>query len=187
MLLGIHGAFSSPNSLNYIKEHLSDHEWKMVNYSDSIRGIENIIKTVNSQITKPTVVIGHSLGGIIGINLLKNPNVKKVITISSPINGLWFGFMVQMILARQTFITELKPSGTVIRTAKSLVDAHPDKITSIVTTKGLSPYIMEDNDGVLTVASQDYGNQNKYFIPANHHEILQIDRTVQIIKLTLDE
>lgn len=181
-IFGIHGAFSSPNSFNYLKTKLQEYKWTMFDYSNKINNIEGLIEDADEAITEPTFVIGHSLGGVIGTNLIHNQNVRGILTISSPLAGIKVNMFLYWILLQNTFINELIPTSKLIQNTNKIVYDHHKPIYSIITSKGISPYLFEPNDGVVTVRSQLIGNHPKMEISANHAEVMQLPETVDIIK-----
>jgi hypothetical protein len=55
--------------------------------------------------------------------------------------------------------------------------------TNIVTVKGQSPFIVEPNDGVVTIASQKHHDDMELVeVDYNHYEVVLSDEVVKLIK-----
>lgn len=183
-VLCIHGAFSSPTVFNYIISQNTQINWSSFSYASRFHGVKSIIDDINKfldNIHEPTMLIGHSLGGVIGANLLTHTNVSGLITISSPIKGIRMPYASKWFM-QKTFVQEITPSSKPISNAKKNLDNTSKKVYNIVTVEGFNPFMMEMNDGVVTVNSQVYGPHEKFYVEANHHEILQHNETINIIK-----
>lgn len=187
-ILTIHGAFSSSNVFNHIKHKLSNYKFDDFSYQNQHRDVASVIENCNNYIKNiddDVILIGHSLGGVIGSNLLSNKNVKGLITIASPIAGIKVNFYVSTFFFKPTFVQEITPFSPTIVSCKENLDLTKKHVSHIITTNGYSPFMYNDNDGVVTVESQVYGNNNKIYLSANHHDVLQhpntIDELTQIL------
>ncbi len=181
-IVTIHGAFSSKNAFNYIISKFPEHEWTEVDYSYKIYGIHDIIEEVDLLIKKPSIILGHSMGGIIAANLLNNPNVDGIITIASPINGLNYPYFPPWLYSRKSFINEIGPASFPILNTKQNIEDTTKPVYNIITGGGFNPFIKEDNDGVVSVISQVSPSFTyKLVTSSNHNEVLLANHTIELL------
>lgn len=176
-ILAIHGAFSTPRMFNFLKRKLKSHTWEFLDYSDQVSDIDSIISLAKKRNPgEPCYVIGHSMGGLIGLSLLKEPWVQGVATIATPLGGLDIN-MLQSYLSRSHFLSEIAHNSSFIRTIHNIKTTKP--VLHLITTHGFNPYIYEPNDGVVTLRSQQRWSCGiSYEIYANHSEVLLHEDTV---------
>ncbi len=181
-LVYIHGANATSESFNYIRKKLGD--GVDVNY-DSRNGFENNLKDIQSELKDYTdiVFIAHSLGGIYSLHLANNIplSVKGAVTLSTPYGGAEVADYVQYFLPFSRLMRDIGPSSWVMRQSDKIKIQHP--WTNIVTTKGQSPFIIEPNDGVVTISSQKHhADMELVEVDCNHYEVVLSDQVVGLIK-----
>ncbi len=181
-LVYIHGANATSESFNYIRKKLGD--GVDVNY-DSRNGFENNLKDMQSELKDYTdiVFIAHSLGGIYSLHLANNIplSVKGAVTLSTPYGGAEVADYVQYFLPFSRLMRDIGPSSWVMRQSDKIKIQHP--WTNIVTTKGQSPFIIEPNDGVVTISSQKHhADMELVEVDCNHYEVVLSDQVVGLIK-----
>lgn len=187
-IVTIHGAFSSKNAFNYIMSKFPEYDWHETDYSGKISGIHDVIKSVEDQIVKPSLLIGHSMGGIIASNLLTNENVTGIITIATPLNGLNYPYVLPWLYTKKSFINEIGPSSPTIINTKKNIESTTKPVYNIITGRGFNPFITEDNDGVITVNSQiTKAFTYKLASPATHTEVLLHEDTVTTLKRIFED
>ena len=182
----IHGAWASPGSFNYIvKKTLDDcpvgriHTFR---YDCQKEDIHVILEKATLELLKiqenglETVIVGHSLGGLLALNLSQLPGISKTITLASPVGGLQFPrFLHYYLTYHAPILKHLIPSSHFIRSLhEKSYDKNPMEL--IITTGGFNPMIYEDSDGVVTFAAQTSWKPeqaNIIFSNTDHHEILQ--------------
>jgi pimeloyl-ACP methyl ester carboxylesterase len=175
----IHGASSTPRAFNWLHTKLPDHHRVDIKYGDHEVGeiVPRLLKELKHS-KGPVKIIGHSLGGVIGVALaLRSKRVEKVFTISSPFGGSevasylrWFSF--------DPLLSHIHPRSGLIRSLQKKKLTTP--VFSIVTTSGRFPLslVYPKNDGVVTVDSQvalagpTYAELN-----LNHFEVLLAQET----------
>jgi triacylglycerol esterase/lipase EstA (alpha/beta hydrolase family) len=179
-IFAIHGAFSTPAIFNYARTKIKSHQWQMFDYSDDINDFQQVCGRAIEAVTEPCHVIGHSMGGMIGLYLAGHWNVKSVTTIASPLDGLDVS-MAQQYISRSSFIRELRRNGNFIHDLQRQAYLMP--VQHIITTRGFNPYMFEENDGVVSLSSQRGWSAGEiHEIAANHAEIMQHDDCIKLIK-----
>jgi pimeloyl-ACP methyl ester carboxylesterase len=181
-LVYIHGASATSESFNYIRSKIGD--GISVNY-DSRNGFENNLAAIKEQIgkTKDVFFIAHSLGGIYAIHLA-NAIPKQVlgaVTLSTPYGGAEVADFAKFFLPFSRLMRDIGPSSWVMRQADKIKIQHP--WTNVVTVQGQSPFIVEPNDGVVTIASmKHHADMELVEVDYNHYEVVLSDKIISIIK-----
>ena len=76
---------------------------------------------------------------------------------------------------------DIGPASWVMKQANSIKIQHP--WTNVITMKGQSPFMVEPNDGVVTIASmKHHADMELIEIDYNHYEVVLSERVVAIIK-----
>lgn len=178
-IFAIHGAYSTPKVFNYLKYRLGDnYSWKFLNYQDKVDDLEKIINSV-VDLDEPHHVIGHSMGGLIGLKLIHKPWVKSVTTISTPLGGVDLNIM-QRYISRGSFLNDISDYSEFIRSIKQTKTSKP--IQHLVSMIGFHPWMYEPNDGVITIRSQlTYSLGPVYKIDTNHIESVLSDKTRELL------
>lgn len=180
-ILAIHGAFSTPYVFNYIQHKLDNYTFDHFSYQDKYKNVSTVIEDCNTKIThdnEDVIILGHSLGGVIGANLLSNKKVKGLVTLASPVGGIKMNFYASNFLFKRTFIQEITPFSPVIVSCKDNIELTKKPVYNIITTSGFSPFMNNENDGVVTIESQLIKHSKQIYVAANHHEILQHPQTI---------
>ena len=182
-LVYIHGASATGESFNHIRTHLDGNDI-VVNY-DSRNGFENNLKTMTEQLASVNDMffIGHSLGGIYAIhiaNALPKQTIGAV-TLSTPYGGAEVADYVKYFLPFSRLMKDIGPSSWAMKQANKIKIQHP--WNNVVTVKGQSPFMVEPNDGVVTIASQKHHDDMELIeIDYNHYEVVLSERVINIIK-----
>ena len=183
-IIAIHGAWSSSTSFNYLKTSIPC-DWHMVDYHHENDGMWDIINAAHTVISKPCVVIGHSLGGIAALHTHDQSLVKGIITLASPLAGLELN-LLQIYLSRSRLITQIANDTHLIRDMKRRKYTKP--VLHLVANRGFNPFIYEDSDGVLPRKIQTGWHCGQMIhVETNHYEILQHSDTVCCIKSFMAE
>lgn len=178
-IVSIHGAWSSSTSFNYLQSKIKAN-WQHFDYDHSRDSMQDIHDRLSNDIVLPSVIIGHSLGGIAAMNLHDHPMVNSIITLASPLSGLELN-LIQIYFSRSNLITQISKDSKSIRNIKSKKYSKP--IIHLIANKGFNPFIYEDNDGVLPLKIQTgWTVGTVYDVDANHYEILQNNKTVELIR-----
>lgn len=187
----IHGAWSSPNCFNYLRLKLEDKYLTAISsYDCQTQSMAEIIESTKSCLygsTKPTdrvIVVGHSLGGLVALALEKEERVSQVVTIASPLSGLHMNKVIEWFLSwKAPILHTISQGSSFLHKIQNAEFSKP--ISQIVAQGGFNPMINEQNDGVLTVASQDDWvpiTSTITYVDASHFDILQHPDTLIELK-----
>lgn len=182
-LVYIHGASATGESFNHIRTHLGGNDI-VINY-DSRNGFENNLKTMTEQLASVNDMffIAHSLGGIYAIHLANSLPKQTIgaVTLSTPYGGAEVADYVKYFLPFSRLMKDIGPSSWAMKQANRIKIQHP--WTNVVTVKGQSPFMVEPNDGVVTIASQKHHDDMELIeIDYNHYEVVLSERVINIIK-----
>lgn len=181
-LVYIHGASATSESFNYIRSKLGigiD-----INY-DSRNGFENNLNEMIEQLTdvKDIAFVAHSLGGIYSLHIANAmpEQVKGAVTLSTPYGGAEVAEVAKYFLPFSRLMRDIGPNSWAFKQADKIKIQHP--WTNVVTVKGQSPFLLEHNDGVVTIASQKHHDDMELVeVDYNHYEVVLAEPVVKIIK-----
>ena len=181
-LVYIHGASATSESFNYIRSKLGS--GIDINY-DSRNGFENNLKSMQDQLAdvKDIAFVAHSLGGVYSLHIANAmpEQVKGAVTLSTPYGGAEVAEFAQFFLPFSRLMRDIGPSSWAMKEARKIKIQHP--WTNIVTVKGQSPFIIEPNDGVVTIASMKHHDDMELVeVDYNHYEVVLSDQVVGLIK-----
>jgi hypothetical protein len=182
----IHGASATSESFTHIREHIGKRDL-VIDY-DSANGFQHNLQEMKKQLDdeEKLFFIGHSLGGIYALHLADYFYSKTLggITLSTPYGGSREADYAKYFLPFSRLMKDIGPNSVPMSTIKDL--KVPKIWSNVVTVKGKSPWIMEDNDGVVTVASQRANpNMELLEVDLNHYEVVISNRVVELIKMQL--
>lgn len=178
----IHGANATSESFNYIRNKLG--KGIDINY-DSRNGFKNNLADMLIALQDVTKIafVAHSLGGIYALHIANAlpTQVLGAVTLSTPYGGAEVAEYAQYFLPFSRLMRDIGPNSWAMKQAKQIKIQHP--WTNIVTVKGQSPFIMEPNDGVVSIASQKH-HEDMELVPIeyNHYEVVLSDEVIKIIK-----
>lgn len=181
-VLAIHGAFSTPTVFNYLRMQLCEYSWNFFDYRNSTSDIVELVYKSSLCLPKNTLVhvVGHSMGGLIGLAISQLPNVASVTTIATPLGGLELN-LFQSFFSRSLFLSEISRDSQFVKNLQKSTYTKP--IQHIITTKGFSPWIYEPNDGVVTLKSQTVWNAGpQKLIASNHAEVMLNSDTALLLR-----
>lgn len=181
--LYIHGANASSSSFNYIRERLKgDHIDLEYHSSDGFASnLENMCDAISTH--RDLFIVAHSLGGVYALHLAnKLPrSIKGAVTISTPYGGCGAAELAKWMMPHTQLFRDIAPSSRIIRETMSLPLLHP--WCQIVSTKGDAPWIVGENDGVVTLQSmRARPDIDLIDLDLNHYEVMQSSKVVEIIK-----
>ena len=178
----IHGANQSSNSFNYLRSHLPNWNCTLVEYSSHNTFYSNLTEILlNVKDQGPLFVVGHSLGGIYGLHLLKHCDVVGGVSISTPFRGSSAADWAKYIIPSYQLFKDVGRKSRPIVEANSIAVNVP--WTQIVSTTGGVPYLNGENDGVVTVASMEHRKDDMDCIrvPHTHYEVVCSTTVSEII------
>jgi pimeloyl-ACP methyl ester carboxylesterase len=181
-LVYIHGASATSESFNYIRSKLGD--GIDINY-DSRNGFENNLNDIAGQLAdvQDMVFVAHSLGGIYSLHLanIMPQRVLGAVTLSTPYGGAEVAEFAQFFLPFSRLMRDIGPSSWAMKQANKIKIQHP--WTNVVTVKGQSPFMVEPNDGVVTISSQKHhADMELVEVDYNHYEVVLSDEVIKLIK-----
>ena len=181
-LVYIHGANATSESFNYIRNALGT--GIDIDY-DSRNGFENNLKDMLSTLSAVNDIafVAHSLGGIYALHIA-NAMPKQIlgaVTLSTPYGGAAVADYAQYFLPFSRLMRDIGPNSWVMKQASRIKIQHP--WTNIVTVKGQSPFLLEHNDGVVTIASQRHHSDMELVdVEYNHYEVVLSNQVLEIIQ-----
>jgi len=182
-LVYIHGASATGDSFNYIRHHLNYPNETIIEYNSQNgfdRNLESMKKVVGD--LNDIVFVCHSLGGIYALYLADTfpDQVLGAITMSTPYGGAESADYTKYFLPFSKLLRDIGPASDPMKTANRIKIQHP--WTNIVTTRGDSPWIIQPNDGVVTVNSMKHRKEMKFEeLYINHYEVVMSPKTVAIV------
>ena len=102
-------------------------------------------------------------------------------SLSTPYGGAEVAEFAKFFLPFSRLMRDIGPSSWAMRQADKIKIQHP--WTNVVTVKGQSPFIIEPNDGVVSIASQKHHEDMELLeVDYNHYEVVLSDQVVGLIK-----
>lgn len=191
-ILFIHGAWCSKKSFSYLANELDRYSVDIgyVEYDCQKMPMDEIIHRAHDQLEYlasnhiPTVVVGHSMGGLIALKLSQHDAVQSTVTLAAPLSGIRFNYVMNAFLTYYApILREMSPESTLIQSLH-LAPYDKNPIDVLVADEGFSPFLVEPNDGVITKHSQKNWipeGASLTLIDANHNEILQSESSAKKI------
>jgi pimeloyl-ACP methyl ester carboxylesterase len=181
----IHGANASSQSWNYIKTFIKSNV-VTIDYTSSAGFHNNLadMKAIVDCIKEPVVLIGHSLGGIYAMHLAEHLGVKcrAAASISTPFGGSGLADWAKLMYPWYSLFKDVGYRSKPIVESKRIAAGVTVPWLQIVTTKGNVPWIPANNDGVVTIKSQEcIDTMQKVTLYSNHYEVLIHPDTIVIL------
>ena len=185
----IHGAGATGESFNYIRDHLNHKDELVLNYC-SKQGFDTNLLAMKEQLVDASDMffIGHSLGGIYALNLAAHyaEKVRGGVTLSTPYGGSHAADFAKFLLPFSRLLRDIGPTSKPMKMTNKIAVRHP--WCNVVSVRGDNPLMVEQNDGVVTLASMKHRSDMEFIeVPLNHYEIVISPTTVNILKLKLKE
>jgi len=186
MIVYIHGASATAESFTHIRPYVRDtfEEPDIILEYKSDDGFLNNLEVMKEQLqdAERLFFISHSLGGIYAL-YLANYYIEKTlggVSLSTPYGGSKEADFARYFLPFNRLMKDIGWMSQPMRGAKEL--PAPKNWTQIVSTVGQSPWIQDDNDGVVTLESMRYRKDFEQIeVPLNHYEVVISDKVVNII------
>lgn len=179
----IHGASATSDSFNYIRSRITGYSETLVEYNSQNGFAQNLIDMKQQLADKQRMVfVCHSLGGIYAVYLAQHfaDQVLGAITLSTPYGGAESADYAKYFLPFNRLLRDIGPGSTPIKDSNSIPIQHP--WVNVVTTRGDSPWIIQPNDGVVTVSSmRKRSDMQLHELYINHYEIVMSPAAVDLI------
>lgn len=188
-LIYIHGAGASGSSFNYIRDNLKQDDELVIEYN-TLNGFEDNLEQMTRLLVNSDNLffICHSMGGIYAAHLANRFKEQTVgaVTMSTPYGGAGIADYAKYFLPFSRLLRDIGPSSRPMRLTNKLQIVHP--WCNIVTTAGDSPWMVEPNDGVVTISSQKHRTDMEFYeLNLNHYEVVISPDTINIIKTKIKE
>jgi len=183
--LYIHGATASQRSFAFIDKSIKSKNPVYLNYEKegaAKDNLENMLSTVDN-LKGPFIIIAHSLGGIYAVYLQEHlkDKVKGVVSLATPFNGSEIATWGGILNPSYELFKDITPHSSFIKNSKHIEIRVP--WMQVVTTVGDVPWIIGDNDGIVTRNSMTCRQDIEYCeVDRNHYEIVLSKRVIAIIK-----
>lgn len=186
MIVYIHGASATAESFTHIRQYVRDHfeEPDITLEYQSDNGFDKNLSNMKGQLddAERLFFVSHSLGGIYSLYLANHYQETTVggVSLSTPYGGSKEADFARYFLPFNRLMKDVGAMSGPVVESRNL--PAPSNWTQIVTTVGQSPWIIEPNDGVVTLKSMRFRQDFELIeIPLNHYEVVLSDRVVQII------
>jgi pimeloyl-ACP methyl ester carboxylesterase len=179
----IHGATASERSFAFIQKSTRTKNPIYLNYEKEGHATDNLAAMVEvlSSDKGPFFIVAHSLGGVYATYLQQEiSSIKGVVSLATPFNGSEIATWGAMLNPRYQLFKDIATHSDFIRNSRKINIQCP--WLQVVTTTGNVPWILGDNDGIVTRSSMMCRDDVEYTeINRNHYEIVLSDRVIDII------
>lgn len=186
MIVYIHGASATAATFTHIRQYVRDHFEEpdiMLEYNSS-NGFENNLEAMKGALNdaERLFFISHSLGGIYALYLANHyyETTHGGVSLSTPYGGSREADFARYFLPFNQLMRDIGVMSTPMRDSRKL--PAPPNWTQVVSTVGQSPWIHDNNDGVVTLESMRFRTDFEQIeVPLNHYEVVISDQVVEII------
>ena len=183
MIIYIHGASATGESFTHIRDKIKNNDI-VIEYSSS-KGFKNNLSEMIKLLEpcESLFFVAHSLGGIYALHLADVYRDKTMggVTLSTPYGGCRSADFAKYFLPFNRLMKDIGTMSKPMENAGKIV--APPNWTNVVTLKGQSPWIVEANDGVVTIDSMQAKKDIELVeLDLNHYEVVISNRVVDIIQ-----
>lgn len=183
----IHGATASSKSFAFIQSKLKSKHVLNLEYDKDTPANYNLDRMIDklANVKDELYFICHSLGGIYAIYLQKEfeKYTQGVCSLATPFNGSEVATWSNLLLPHYQLFKDITPNSEFIANSKRIHISIP--WTQFVTTLGDVPWLIGENDGIVTRASMTCRDDVDYIpLERNHYEVLQSDRVMSFLTQT---
>ena len=184
----IHGASATGESFNYIRSQMPGDD--IVLEYDSRNGFENNLDIMIDALESVDSMffVCHSLGGIYALHIANyyQDRVQGAVTLSTPYGGAEIADYAKYFYFFSRLLKDIGPRSSPMKQADRIAITWP--WTNVVTVKGSAPWIIEPNDGVVTLSSQRaHKDMELVDVDYNHYEVVLAPSIVEIIRARLPQ
>lgn len=207
IIVYVHGALSTKNSWNYIRQKFAEkrpdgeiiEEYIRYDLNKELspdivsKMVDRVGKLLTKNVVEKLIFIGHSFGGVLSVAtarelkaMIEEKKIKtRIITLSAPFGGSEIAATLRIFRPGSLFFKNVGTHSDFVKDFKA--KPLPFKTHVFVTTEGGADWMSQANDGVVTVESQTWFSDdplaNHQEIKVNHFEILLADQVVtQLVK-----
>ena len=186
MIVYIHGASATSATFTHIRHYVRDYFEEpdiMLEYNSS-KGFDNNLAVMKSALddAERLFFISHSLGGIYALHLANHyqETTHGGVSLSTPYGGSREADFARYFLPFNQLMRDIGVMSTPMRDSREL--PAPPNWTQVVSTVGQSPWIHDNNDGVVTLESMRFRTDfEQVEVPLNHYEVVISDQVVELI------
>lgn len=186
MIVYIHGANATPESFTHIRQYVRDtfEEPDIMLEYENEEGFSHNLAQMKGMLddAERLFFISHSLGGIYALYLANHykETTRGGVSLSTPYGGSKEADFARYFLPFNRLMKDIGTLSRPMRVASQL--SAPPNWTQVVTTTGQSPWILDENDGVVTLDSMRFRKDFEQIeIALNHYEVVISDTVVNII------
>ncbi len=186
----IHGANSTHETFNHIREHIGGDDFAF-DYSSQKGFFENLkqmIDTIGLIGDRQLFLVAHSLGGLYALHLYNQfkERVAGAVTISTPFGGSELANVAKLFMHHNQLIKDIGTLSEPVASSKKIAITCP--WTNIVTTVGNAPWVPGANDGVVTLSSMRKRKDMELVeIPINHYEVVLHPQTIEVVRSRIEK
>ena len=186
MIVYIHGASATAESFTHIRQFVRDEFEEpdiMLEYK-SDDGFDHNLAQMKGKLddAERLFFISHSLGGIYSLYLANHyrETTRGGVSLSTPYGGSVEADYARYFLPFNRLMKDIGTMSVPMRETRYL--PAPPNWTQVVSTSGQSPWIVDPNDGVVTLKSmRSRKDFEQVELDLNHYEVVISDRTVKLI------
>ena len=186
MIVYVHGASATAESFTHIRQYVRDEfeEPDITLEYSSDDGFDHNLAQMKGKLdgAERLFFISHSLGGIYSLYLANHyrDTTHGGVSLSTPYGGSAEADFARYFLPFNRLMKDVGTMSEPMREARYL--PAPPNWTQVVTTRGQSPWIQADNDGVVTLKSMRSRTDFELVeMDLNHYEVVLSDRVVKLI------
>lgn len=197
MIIYVHGALSTRRSFSYIAQALDSVDLPQRFFSYDIRTTEavEIVDSLTAFVRKadpqgPVIFVSHSYGGVVSVDAARalHPQRCSVISMATPFNGSTEASFLKLLKPSSRLLSNVGSYHSYMRSFAS--KPLPCRVLGLVTTAGGAEWTSDENDGIVTVASQlhfeDDPNWMGVKLDVNHFEVLLNPKTIELVRKELN-
>lgn len=183
----IHGNRATASSFNFIRSRIAGHAETILEYDGDTgfyRNHDDMMEQLDGK--EDIFFIAHSLGGIHALHLAHHlgSRVAGGVTMSTPYGGSAAANVVACFMPFSQVLKDIRPNGRPILEAGRM--EAPRIWTNVVTVAGASPFMLEPNDGVVTLESMRHRKDMRLVdVDCNHFEVVLNPQAINVIEQSI--
>jgi pimeloyl-ACP methyl ester carboxylesterase len=188
-LVYIHGNGAAAASFNFIRSRIGGHPETLLEYDSAAgfyRNHEEMLRQLDGK--DDLFFIAHSLGGIHALHLAHHLGERAAggVTMATPYGGSVAACMVACFMPFSQVMKDIRPTGRPIVEAGQM--KPPRNWTNIVSLAGASPFMLEPNDGVVTLESMRHRRDIRLVdLDCTHFDVMVNEQAADVIRQSINE